>query len=700
MKKTLLLIGIFTVMTMLLNAQNDNEMPKDNPLLLEWGTPYQTPPFDKIKPEHYIPAYEYAIKAAKEEIYRITHVKMKASFNNTIAALDRSGSLLNRINGVFFNMLYCNSTPELQEIAQKISPMLTEYSNDITLDPILFNRIKDVYANPGKLNPEQQMLLENTYRAFLNSGATLSEENKKIFRELTMELSQLSLSYNQNVLNATNSWYKNVTSKKDLKGIPAADLAIAKEKAKEKKLKGWVFDLSYPSFLAVMKYADNRELRKEMYIHNGSRAFEGEYDNSKNIKEILMKRDKIAKLLGYQNYAEYALQDRMAENPKKVYTLLDQLLQYSMPVAKKEIESLNQFASESGFKGSIERWDFTYYSEKQKSKLFNLNDEMLKPYFKLENVIDGVFALATDLYDLKFIPTNKIPKYHPDVKVYEVYRDQQIQAILYLDFHPRASKKDGAWMTNFREQYINDYGEKIIPLVSLVMNFTPSTPKEPSLLTFYEVTTFLHEFGHALHGMASNVTYQSLSGTNVKRDFVELPSQINENWASEFEFLKKFAFHYKTGEVIPMELISKLREFDNFQAGYTSCRQLSFGYLDMMWHTINPDEIENVLEIERKELDKTELMPVVPNTCMSTSFSHIFSGGYSAGYYSYKWAEVLDADAFGLFREKGVMNKEVARSFYDNILSKGGSEKPMDLYIKFRGREPEIKALLERSGLK
>jgi len=700
MKKTVLLIGIFTVMTMLVNAQNDNEMPKDNPLVLEWETPYQTPPFDKIKPEHYIPAYNYAIKAAKEEIYRITHVKMKPSFNNTIAALDRSGSLLNRINGVFFNMLYCNSTPELQEIAQKISPMLTEYSNDITLDPILFNRIKEVYANPGKLNPEQQMLLENTYRAFLNSGATLSEDDKKIFREVTMELSQLSLSFNQNVLNATNSWYKNVTSKKDLKGIPEADLAIAKEKAKEKKLKGWVFDLSYPSFLAVMKYADNRELRKEMYIHNGSKAFGGEYDNSKNIKEILMCRDKIAKLLGYHNYAEYALQDRMAENPKKVYNLLDQLLKYSIPVAKKEIESLNQFASESGFKGTIERWDFTYYSEKQKSKLFNLNDEMLKPYFKLENVIDGVFALATDLYDLKFIPTDKIPKYHPDVKVYEVYRDKQIQAILYLDFHPRASKKDGAWMTNFREQYINDNGEKIIPLVSLVMNFTPSTPKEPSLLTFYEVSTFLHEFGHALHGMASNVTYQSLSGTNVKRDFVELPSQINENWASEFEFLKKFAFHYKTGEVIPMELISKLREFDNFQAGYTSCRQLSFGYLDMMWHTINPDEIENVLKIERKELDKTELMPVVPNTCMSTSFSHIFSGGYSAGYYSYNWAEVLDADAFGLFREKGVMNKEVARSFYDNILSKGGSEKPMDLYKKFRGREPEINALLERSGLK
>ena len=700
MKKKVLFIAILTVMTMFANAQENNDMPKDNPLLMEWDTPYQTPPFDKIKHEHYIPAYQYAIQEAKGEIYRITHVKMKPTFNNTIVALDRSGALLNRINSVFFNMLYCNSSPELQEIAQKISPLLTEYNNDITLDPILFSRIKEVYANPGKLTEEQQMLLENTYRLFLNSGATLSEENKKIFREASMELSKLSLLFDQNVLNSTNSWYKNITNKKDIKGIPDADLAVAKEKAKAKKLKGWIFDLSYPSYSAVIKYADNRELRKEMYSHYASRAYGEEYDNSKIIKEILMNRDKIAKLLGYHNYAEYALQDRMAENPERVYNLLDQLLEYSMPAAKKELESLEKFAAKSGFKGPIERWDFSYYSEKQKSEMFNLNDEMLKPYFKLENVIDGVFGLANELYDLKFVPTDKIPKYHPDVKVYEVYREGKMLAILYLDFHPRASKKDGAWMTNFREQYINDKGENIRPLVSLVMNFTPSTPKNPSLLTFYEVTTFLHEFGHALHGMSSNVTYQSLSGTNVKRDFVELPSQINENWASEFEFLKKFAFHYKTGEVIPMELISKLKEFDNFQAGYLSCRQLSFGYLDMMWYTMDPNQIENIRDIERKELDKLELMPVVPNTCMSTSFSHIFSGGYAAGYYSYKWAEVLDADAFALFREKGVMNKEVARSFYDNILSKGGSQKPMDLYVKFRGREPEIDALLERSGLK
>lgn len=702
MKKTLFILSVICFMTMQTNAQQTAPVAKNqsNPLLQEWNTPYQTPPFDKIKTEHYLPAFEYAIEVAKQEVANISQQKSAPTFENTIEALDRSGALLNRIAGVFYNMISCLSSDELNDVAQKVSPMMTKYGNDINLDPALFARVKQVYGNPGKLTMEQQQLLEKTYRGFVNNGANLSEADKEKYREVSMKLSTLSLSFGQNVLKYTNSWYKHIADESKLKGIPQMELSIAKEKAKAKNLDGYVFDLTTPSYLAVMKYADDRELRKELYLKSASKCYGGEFDNTNVLKEIVTSRNQLANLMGFANYAEYALQDRMAENSANVYELLDNLLEYSLPAAKNEMASLSEYAKTLGFKDEIQRWDFTYYSEKQKNALFDLNDEMLKPYFKLENVIDGVFGLANRLFDLKFVPNDKIATYHPDVKVYEVYRNGKFMAVLYLDFHPRDSKRGGAWMTSFREQHINRNGEDIRPLVSLVMNFTPSTADHPSLLTFDEVTTFLHEFGHALHGMLSEVTYESLAGTSVPRDFVELPSQLMENWGAEDEFLKTFAFHYQTGKVIPHELIQKLHDYDNFMAGYASCRQLSFGYLDMMWYTSDPSSITDILQMERKVMDKMEVMPVVPNACMSTSFNHIFSGGYAAGYYSYKWSEVLDADAFSLFQEKGVFNKDVANSLVQNILSKGGSDKPMNLYVKFRGRKPNSDALLKRSGLK
>ena len=693
MKVKLFTFTILCMTALQLNAQGDN------PLLKEWNTPYQTPPFGEIKPEHYLPAFEYAIQEAKGEVQRIAQAKTEPTFENTIVALDRSGARLNRISSVFFNMLSCNTSDQLQQIAQKVSPMLTEFGNDINLDPALFSRVKQVHDNPGKLTTEQQQLLDNTYRGFIRSGANLSDKDKETFREISTRMSTLSLDFSQNSLNATNSWFKNITDINELKGIPEIERTLAREKAKSKNLDGWVFDLSAPSYSAIMKYADNRDLRKEFFLKSSSKAYKDQYDNSQVIKDILTCRDQTAKLLGYKNYAEYVLENRMAENVTNVYNLLDELKTYSLPAAQNEIAALNEFASKNGLQGPVERWDMTYYSEKQKNTLYDLNDEMLKPYFKLENVIDGVFGLTSKLYDLTFVPNKDIQVYHPDVQVHEVYRHGKLMAILYLDFHPRSSKRDGAWMTSFREQYIDQSGNDVRPLVSLVMNFTPSTPEQPSLLTFSELTTFMHEFGHALHGMLSEVNYESLSGTSVKRDFVELPSQIYENWAVYQDFLKTFAFHYQTGEVIPESLVKKIRDAENYLAGYYSCRQLSFGYLDMMWHTIDPKTIDDVLKMERRELDKLELLPNVPGACMSTTFGHIFSGGYAAGYYGYKWAEVLDADAFSLFQEKGIFNKEVADSFVKNILSKGGSDKPMNLYVKFRGREPRIEALLKRSGL-
>ncbi len=698
MKKHIISL-IIILSAMSIYSQENFEGIENNPLVKEWKTPFETPPFSEIKNEDYMPAFKYAMEKGRREIYHLKQVKQKPNFKNTIVYLENSGALLTRISGVFYNMLYCNATPELQEIAQQLAPLMTEYENDISLDKQLFERIKAVYENPGDLNSEERMLLENTYKSFVRSGANLSDNDKETYRRLTTELATLTLKFSENVLNATNAYTKIITDKGLLAGIPETALAIAHEKAAQKGSDGWLFDLSQPSYLAVLTYADNRDLRKEFYIKYNTRAYKDAFDNQKTIKMILKDRYELARLLGYENYAEYALENRMAEKVIRVYDLEDELLKYSLPAMQKEIAELTDYAYSLGFEGKIERWDFAYYSNKHKSSLYDVNDEMLKPYFKLENVIDGVFGLAETLFGLKFVSNSEIDIYHKDVKVYEVYRQGKFMAVLYLDFYPRDTKKGGAWMTSFRDQKKTGNGE-VRPLVSLVMNFTPSTENKPSLLTFDEVKTFMHEFGHATHAMMSDVTYSSLSGTSVPRDFVELPSQLLENWATEKEFLDKFAFHYETGETIPDTLIEKVRKADNYHAGYASCRQISFGLLDMMWHTTAPDKIKNVLKSERNVFDKLEVMPIVKGTCMSTSFSHIFAGGYAAGYYGYKWAEVLEADIFARFKEKGIFNKTVADSYIKNILSKGGTAKPMELYINFLGREPKTDALLKRSGLK
>lgn len=673
---------------------------KDNPLVQDWNTPYQTPPFDKIKMEHYAPAFDYAMKVGELEILDIALNEQKPTFDNTIAAMDRAGMLMNRISGVFYNLMECNTSEEMQKLSQELSPKMTDYSNKITLNALLFKRVKAVYdANDWKTE-EQYMLAEKTYRMFVNNGALLSEMEKDIYRKLTVELAQTTLKFSENVLAATNAYNKLITDKKMLAGIPEGALELAAEKAKAKGNKsGYLFDLSMPSYLAVMKYADNEELRHEMYMAYSSRCYKDKFDNTETVMRIVNLRGELARLLGYDDYASYVLTDRMAKNKEKVYELIKTLSEPSRKTAMREMESLQIFAKESGKEGELNRWDLSYYSEKQKEKLFQLDEQQLKAYFTMDNVIGGVFGLAEQLYGLSFKVNKKIPVYQKDVTAYEVYKDKKVIAILYLDFYPRDSKRGGAWMTSFRDQYVDEKGNNVIPLVSLVMNFTPATSKTPSLLTYDEVTTFMHEFGHALHGMLSNVNYVSLSGTSVPRDFVELPSQLNENWASTPEFLQSFAKHYKTGNPIPEEYIKTIRKMDNFQAGYASCRQLSYALLDMRWHDVNTFAL-SVEEQEKEAMSLSEFFPAVEGTAMSPAFSHIFAGGYAAGYYSYKWAEVLDADAFSLFEEKGLFNKEVAKKFYDCILSKGGSRDALKMFVDFRGREPQVDALLKRSGLK
>jgi len=671
-----------------------------NPFVLEWNTPHQTPPFDKIKPEHYIPAFEFGIEQAKAAIKDIKNNPEEPTFQNTIVALDRTGKVLNKVAGVFFNLLECDSTDEMQAIANEVQPMLTLYSNSVYLDETLFARVKAVYEREyAQLQGAEKMLMGKTFNAFLDNGANLAPEQKDIFNKVSVELSNLTLAFGNNALAATNSWHKLVADKEELQGLPDNELAIAAQRAEARGEKGYVFDLSAPSVNAILKYADNRELRKEMFLHSCNKAYGGEFDNCENIQKILQCREQLARLLSYDNYAQYALHDRMAKDCAHVYHLLDQLREASLPAARRELAALNEYAHSLGFEGNLQRWDFAYYTEKQQKALFNLSTEELKPYFKLENVIDGVFALAEKLYDLRFVPTSRIARYHPDVKVYEVHRKEQFMSVLYLDFHPRATKRSGAWMTSFREQYVDENQQDVRPLVSLVMNFTPSTPDNPSLLSFNEVTTFLHEFGHALNGMLSEVPYQTISGTNSPRDFVELPSQLNENWATEPEFLQMFARHYQSGELIPMHYIEQLKKMRQFMAGYACVRQLSFGYLDMMYHTTPAADIQDVHAKEREIFDPLDVLPVVPEACMSSSFGHIFAGGYAAGYYGYKWAEMLEADAFSMFQEEGVMNKDTANRYLDCILSKGGSIPADEMFRQFRGREPEIQALLKRDGL-
>lgn len=698
-KLTKSILGIMIVLL----AVSCKEKVDSNPLLSKFDTPFQTPPFNEIKHEHYMPALDSAISMARHEIDAIVNNRQEPTFENTIEALDQSGKLLADVSNILFNLNEAETDSVLQQIVVEASPKLTDFSNDINLNPELFKRVKAVWEKRDslKLNPEQMMLLDKTYKGFVRNGANLSDSDKEKYRAISRELSELTVRFNQNVLAETNGYKLHITNQADLGGLPQSLIDAAAYTAKQQGLDGWVITLDYPMYGPFMKYADNRELRKQLYMAYGSRCFKGnEYDNQQLVTRIVNLRLEMANLLGYPNYATFVLENRMAETPERVNEFIAELVDASLPAARIEVKEVEEFALQQGFKGNLERWDWSYYSEKLKNAKYSYNEEELKPYFQLEKVIEGVFLLANKLYGLTFLPNSNIPVYHPDVKAYEVYDGSgRFMAVLYLDFFPREGKSGGAWMTSFRSQY-REKGKDVRPLVSIVANFTKPTDKQPSLLTFYEFTTFLHEFGHALHGMLSDCTYSSLSGTAVYRDFVELPSQIMENFAVEKEYLDQFAVHYQTGEKIPQELVQKIIASRNFQAGYFSVRQLGFGILDMAWHTITKPVNDDVDAFEKKVLDSIEVLPPVKGTNMSVAFGHIFEGGYAAGYYGYKWAEVLDADAFELFKQKGIFNREVAQSFRENILSKGGSEHPMELYKRFRGQEPSTDALLKRSGLK
>ncbi|WP_041557911.1 M3 family metallopeptidase [Cellulophaga algicola] len=669
-----------------------------NPLL----SPFDTAPFSKLKNEHFMPAFTQAIAGARAEIDAITHNTEAASFENTIATLDYSGKQLDRVSSVFFNLNSAETNEEIQKIAQEISPILSEFGNDITLNEDLFKRVKAVYDQKDRLalTTEEQTLLDKKYKGFSRNGANLSEDKKKRLREIDAASSKLKLNFGENILAETNKFQMHLTDEAALDGLPEGEKEAAAQMAKAKELEGWLITLDYPSYIPFMKYAKNRALRKKLATAFGSKAFHNdELDNQENVLKIAKLRHERANLLGYKTHAHFVLEERMAQTPEKVQEFLNELLEKAKPAAEREFKELEDFAKELDGIDRLEKWDGAYYSEKLKQKLFNLDDEKLKPYFKLENVIAGVFQVAEKLYGLQFEEVFDIDKYHEDVKTYRIYdEDRTLVAIFYADFHPRAGKRGGAWMTSFKSQYVEN-GENVRPHISNVCNFTKPTASKPSLLTFNEVTTLFHEFGHGLHGMLANTVYPGLSGTSVYWDFVELPSQILENWCYEKEALALFATHYETGEVIPMELVEKIKASATFQEGMQTLRQLSFGLLDMSWHGTDPTTITNVKTHEDQVFKDTDLYPPTPETCMSTSFAHIFQGGYSSGYYSYKWAEVLDADAFAYFKEKGIFNKEVATKFKEHVLSKGGTENPMELYKKFRGAAPKIEPLLERAGL-
>lgn len=684
-----------------------NTIEAQNPFLVkQYTTPHNTIPFDKIEVAHYEPAIREGIRQHNAEIDAIINNAETPTFANTIEAYERSGKLLAHVSEVFGNLLSAETNDDMQELAKIIMPLLDEHSNDVSLNETLFKRIKFVYEHQANenLNQEQTKLLEDVYNGFVRNGANLQNEAKENYRELTRQLSLLTLQFSENNLKETNDYKLVLTDKAQLSGLPGSAVETAAETAREQGIDGWVFTLQAPSYIPFMAYADDRNLRRELYMaYNTKCTHDNATDNRQIVKELVNTRMDIAKLLGYQNYAEYVLQERMAQNSKAVYQLLNQLLEAYTPTAHQEYEAIQALArEEQGADFTIMPWDWSYYSRKLKDKKFNINDEMLRPYFELSKVKEGVFGLATRLYGITFRKNVDIPVYHPDVDAYEVFdKNGEYLAVLYTDFHPRAGKRSGAWMTSFKGQWIDsETGENSRPHVSIVMNFTKPTKDKPALLTFDEVETLLHEFGHSLHGMFANSTYESLSGTNVYWDFVELPSQFMENFATEKEFLHTFARHYITGELIPDTLVQRIIDSSNFNAAYACLRQVSFGLLDMAWYTRTTPFDGDVETYEKQAWAQAQILPQVPSTCMSTQFSHIFAGGYSAGYYSYKWAEVLDADAFSLFKQKGIFNKEVAESFRENILSKGATEHPMTLYKRFRGQEPTIDALLIRNGIK
>ncbi len=669
-----------------------------NPLL----TDFNTAPFTQIKESHYIPAIQAAIEETKKEIDAIVTNNATPSFENTTVALDFTGEKLNRITSIFFNLNSAETNDEIQKIAKEISPLLSEFKNDMILNEALFKRVKSVFDSKDDLSltAEQTTLLEKQYKGFARNGANLNDKDKATLRQIDTELSKLSLQFGENVLAETNAFELHISNEEDLSGLPNSAKEAAKEIAKSKEKEGWIFTLDYPSYIPFMTYADNRALRKEMAIAFGKKAFQNNENNNEAIVlKIVNLRHQRANLLGYKTHAHFVLEERMAESPEKVLTFSKDLLEKAKPAAIKEFNELEAYAKKLDRIDQLQKWDGAYYAEKLKKERFNLDQEILKPYFKLENVIDGVFTIASKLYDLQFEEVFDIEKYHEDVKTYNVTDNNgNFVAVFYADFHPRKGKRNGAWMTSYKPQQIkNEVNER--PHVSIVCNFTKPTETKPSLLTFNEVTTLFHEFGHALHGILANTTYNSLSGTSVSWDFVELPSQVLENWCYEKEALELFAKHYETNELIQMEYVQKIKESASFHEGMQTLRQLSFGLLDMNWHGIDPSKIDNVKAFESKAFESTKLYPDVAENCMSTAFSHIFQGGYSAGYYSYKWAEVLDADAFEYFLEKGIFNKEVATKFKEHVLSKGGTEKPMELYKRFRGQEPNNESLLRRAGL-
>ena len=667
-----------------------------NPLLKTFSTPYQSAPFNEIKEEHFLPAFQELIILSEKEINDIVENKEEPTFENVIEALAFSGEKLEIVSGIFFNLNSAETNDEIQKIAQEVSPLLTEFSAKISQNLPLFEKIKKVFDEKEKynLNEEEQMLLNETYKGFVRSGALLNDADKEKFKNISIELSKKSLQFGQNILAETNNYFKHITDEKELAGIPEAILEQYREEAKERNLEGFVVTLQYPSFLPLMTYAENRELRKELALANGKKSFQNnEFDNQNLIKEIISLKQEKAKLLGYENYADYVLEERMAKSPVQVKSFLNELLEKAKPYAEQEIEELKKLAKADGIE-EMQSYDHAFYAEKLRKQKFDIDDEELKPYFQLEKVQEAVFGLAKTLFCLEFKETTEIQKYHEEVKTYEIFEDGKFKALLYADYFPRKGKRAGAWMTSFKSQSIKN-GENNRPHISVVCNFSKPTSDTPSLLTFQEVTTLFHEFGHALHGVLANTTYPNLSGTSVKWDFVELPSQFLENYCYEPEFLKTFAKHYQTGEVLPNDKIQKISDSKNFMEGYQTLRQIGFGLLDMAYHS-DPEKVGDVKTFEVEETKATNLYPSNPETVMSTSFSHIFQGGYSAGYYSYKWAEVLDADAFQYFKENGIFNTEIAAK-YKILLSSGGTKDPMELFKNFRGSEPKVESLLKRA---
>ena len=677
-----------------------------NPFFETYKTPHGVPPFHLIKLEHFEPAIREGIKQQQAEIDALTANTEAPTFENTIEVFERSGRLLERATTVFEILLSAETNDEMQELAKTLMPLLSEHGNNISLNEALFKRVKAVYEQRKSLHlsQEQHKLLEDIYEGFARNGANLEGKDKATYRELTNQLSLLTLQFSENLLKETNDYRLLISEEGKLAGLPESSKVAARETAQEKGLEGWVFTLHAPSFIPFMMYADDRELRRELYMAYNTRCtHENQHNNFEIVKQLVNLRLQLAQLLGYKTYADYKLERRMAENTTNVYKLLDDLLEAYTPTALKEVDEVRNIAKElAGDDFELMPWDWSYYAHKLKERRFDYDNEQLRPYFELSNVIKGVFGLATRLYGITFQENKEIPVYHPDVKAYEVFdKDGSYLAVLYTDFHPRAGKQGGAWMTYYKGQWKDaETGENSRPHVSLVMNFSKPTKEKPALLTFGEVETFLHEFGHSLHEIFANSTYQSLSGTNVYWDFVEMPSQFMENYATQKAFLHTFAHHYQTGELIPEDLVQKVIDSQNFNVAYACLRQVSFGLLDMAWYTRTAPFEGEIIPYEREAWKRAQVLPQAEGTCMSVQFSHIFAGGYAAGYYSYKWAEVLDADAFALFKEKGIFNQEVAASLREHVLSRGGTEHPMTLYKRFRGKAPTIDALLIRNGIK